>query len=60
LVAQWLGLCTSTARCLSSNLGWGTKIPQAVACAKRKKKEKKAEVANKQIASLSLALRATP
>ena len=38
LVVQWLELCASSAGGLSSILGWGTKIPQAVRCGQKKKK----------------------
>ena len=39
LVVQWLQLCASSAGGLSSILGWGTKIPQAVRCGQKKKKK---------------------
>ena len=41
LVVQWLELCASSAGGLSSILGWGTKIPQAVRCGQKKKKDLK-------------------
>ena len=37
LVAEWLGLCASSAGGTGSIPGWGTKIPQA-ACGQKKKK----------------------
>ena len=36
LVVQWLRLCPSTAGDLGSISGWGTKIPYALQCAKKK------------------------
>ena len=35
LVVQWLGLHASTAGGMGSIPGWGTKIPQAIQCAKK-------------------------
>ena len=40
LVVQWLGLCAFIAEGLGSIPGWGTKIPQAVQCGKKKEKNK--------------------
>ena len=40
-VVQWLGLCTFTAKGPGSIPGWGTKIPQAMRCGQRKKKNQK-------------------
>ena len=38
-MVQWLRLCTFTAGSLSLIRGWGTKIPQAVKCSQKKKKD---------------------
>ena len=42
-VVQWLGLGTFTAVGSGSIPGRGTKIPQAVQCSQKKKKEKSIE-----------------
>ena len=41
LVFQWLGLWAFTAKGLGSVPGWGTKIPQATKCGKKKKNTQK-------------------
>ena len=44
LVSQWLGLhCNFTAEGSGSIPGWGSKIPQAVWCSKKKKKKTETE-----------------
>ena len=40
LADYWLGLCVFTAEGLYSIPGWGAKIPQAVKCSQKKKKER--------------------
>ena len=42
-MVQWLGLHTFTANDVGSTPSWGTKLPQAVQHAKKKKKERKRE-----------------
>ena len=44
LVLQWLGLCASIAGGTGSIPGRGTKIPQAVWCGPKQRKEKKREI----------------
>ena len=39
-MVQWLGLCALTAEGPGSIPGWGTKIPQAAWCGKKKNKNK--------------------
>ena len=39
LVAQWLGLSAFTAEGVGSVLGWGTKIPRAMWCDRKRERE---------------------